>query len=164
MAKAQAAETINLGELIKRLGVNQPTWVKHPEWREWLNTQDGVVFEARKSSIPASLVDGLREQFDIQPVQKRARRANGTGASVNTDDIDGKSVQELLTLREEADNKVSKVKADLADAQADVKAINKAIKQAQANADRRIAEAEAAVEKARADRETLLSLTTGDDD
>lgn len=155
------ADTTNLGGAIKLLGINQPTWTKHPEYREFLEKQDGVVFEARKSTIPVKAVEALRKEYSIQPVQKRERKTKTATANIN---LDGASVQELLALREEAEGTVEAMKGDLANAQAELRAVNKQIKQAQADADRRIADAEAAVEQARAEREALLNLTTGADE
>ncbi|OZD56631.1 hypothetical protein CH252_04970 [Rhodococcus sp. 06-1477-1B] len=72
----ESNEIINLGEFINRLGISRPTWEKHPEYRDFLEKQDGVTFEARKSFIPAHLVAVVRDAFDIQPGAKRAPRGS----------------------------------------------------------------------------------------
>lgn len=94
-------ETINLGEFIDRLGLNQPAWVKRPELREWLNQQEGVQFLSRKSFIPANLVEVMRTEFDVQPVQKRTRKARASKSQDNTTRYNQMTVEALVNARQE---------------------------------------------------------------
>ena len=91
-------ETINLGEFIDRLGISAPTWKNHPEYREFLEKQDGVVFEARKSFIPADLVDVVRDQFNIVAGAKRAPRGSRKASTSRNRGVDygSLSVADLL--------------------------------------------------------------------
>lgn len=146
-------ETVTLGELAKRLGVSAQYTHLHPEIKEWLAEQKDVVFESRRSSIPAHLVEEVRERFKIRPSAPRKSRSAEVGDRSST------SVSDLLALRTEAEKAVEQAREAYTGAKADLASINRQIKQAEAEAEKRIADAEALVEQARADREALLALT-----
>lgn len=71
-AKAES-ELITLGEFVSRLGISQPTWNNHPEYREFLDQQDGVVFKGKRGQIPENLVSVVAERFNIQPSIRNPR-------------------------------------------------------------------------------------------
>lgn len=105
-------ETINQGEFIDRLGINQVVWTKHPEYREWLEKQEGVVYLSRKSFIPVHLVDALRDHFNVQPVQRRPRKNKGAATTERGVNYRDKPVAELLELLRQESALLNDGKAD----------------------------------------------------
>lgn len=124
------ADNITLGEFIDTLGISYPTWRNHPEYRDFLAKQDGVVLEARNSSIPASLVETVRAEFNITAGSKRPRKNSNkrekSGIAYNT-----LSVEELLAHRQQEEALVT----DHTDIQAKVKEARETLNALEAQAE-----------------------------
>lgn len=140
------AETITLGEFIDALGISYPTWRNHPEYKEFLGKQNGVVLEARNSSIPLDLVEAVRGEFNIVP-GKRGRRKGNAKAFPGYNTL---TVEELVEARKQEEALV----ADHADIQAKVKEARKTLTalEAQAEASQGASARLSAINKALANR------------
>lgn len=153
---AKTDESITLGKLAESLGVSAQYFTLHPEIKAWLAEQEGVVFEARRSAIPAGLVETVRKKFNVKPTARRVRKVK----SADDDAFASLSIAELESRKAEADEIRTSIRSVLdrvernttlhtalkeasKEANANFASVERAIGVIHANKDREIAELEA---------------------